>query len=150
MPVVGLKSLHLLPCSLGLLFTSIGAGSVLCALFVLPHARQRLSSNTLTIAANLLVVVVYLLMAFVRQPSIFMLVAALAGVGWTLGASELWVAAQRAIPGWARGRMSAIVIMVSQGAIALGAVVWGFCAQALKLVSRWLSPPLLCHSVYFW
>jgi Transmembrane secretion effector len=26
--------------------------------------------------------------------------------------------------------MSAIVIMVSQGAIALGAVVWGFCAQA--------------------
>jgi len=130
MPVVGLKNLHLLPCSLGLLFTSMGAGSVLCALFVLPYARQRLSSNTLTIAANLLVVVVYLLMAFVRQPSIFMLVAALAGVGWTLGASELWVAGQRAIPGWARGRMSAIVIMVSQGAIALGAVAWGFCAQA--------------------
>ena len=130
MPVVGLKNLHLLPCSLGLLFTSMGAGSVLCALFVLPYARQRLSSNTLTIAANLLVVVVYLLMAFVRQPSIFMLVAALAGVGWTLGASELWVAGQRAIPGWARGRMTAIVIMVSQGAIALGAVAWGFCAQA--------------------
>jgi Transmembrane secretion effector len=69
-------------------------------------------------------------MAFVRQPSIFMSVAALAGVGWTLGASELWVAGQRAIPGWARGRMSAIVIMVSQGAIALGAVLWGFCGQA--------------------
>ena len=54
----------------------------------------------------------------------------LAGVGWTLGASELWVAGQRAIPTWARGRMSAIVIMVSQGAIALGAVVWGYCGQA--------------------
>ena len=133
MPVVGLKELHLQPCSLGLLFTCMGAGSVLGAVFLLPWARQRLSSNTLTILANLLVAVVYLLMAFVRHPSLFMTVAALAGVGWTLGASELWVAGQRAIPGWARGRMSAIIIMVSQGAVALGGVVWGFCAQAAGL-----------------
>jgi len=48
-------------------------------------------------------------MAFVRQPSIFMIVAALAGIGWTLGSSELWVAGQRAIPGWARRRMSALL-----------------------------------------
>jgi MFS family permease len=129
MPVVGLKELHLQPCSLGLLFTCMGVGSVLCAVFLLPWARQRLSSNTLTILANLLVAVVYLLMAFVRQPLIFMTVAALAGVGWTLGASELWVAGQRAIPGWARGRMSALIIMVSQGAVALGGVFWGFCGQ---------------------
>jgi MFS family permease len=129
MPVVGLKELHLLPCSLGLLFTSMGAGSVLGAVFLLPWARLRLSPNALTVFANLLVAVVYLLMAFVRQPSIFMMVAALAGVGWTVGASELWVAGQRAIPSWARGRMSAIVIMVSQGGIALGGVVWGFLSQ---------------------
>jgi MFS family permease len=130
MPVVGLKELHLQPCSLGLLFTSMGAGSVFGAVFVLPWARQRLSSNASTILANLLVALVYLLMAFVRQPPIFMIVAALAGIGWTLGASELWVAGQRAIPGWARGRMSAIVIMVSQGAISLGGVAWGFFSQA--------------------
>jgi MFS family permease len=130
MPVVGLKELHLQPCSLGLLFTSIGAGSVFGAVFLLPRARERLSSNASTILANLLIAAVYLLMAFVRQPSIFMIVAALAGIGWTLGASELWAASQRAIPGWARGRMSATVIMVSQGAIALGGVVWGFSSQA--------------------
>src|SRR4029077_1029375 len=78
MPVVGLKELHLLPCSLGLLFTSMGAGSVLGAVFLLPWVRKRLSSNASTVLANLLVAVVYLLMAFVRQPSIFMMVAALA------------------------------------------------------------------------
>jgi MFS family permease len=128
-PVVGLKLIHLQPCSLGLLFTSMGAGSVLGAVFILPWVRKRLSPNASTISANLLVAVVYLLMAFVRQPSIFMMVAALAGVGWTVGASELWVVGQRAIPSWARGRMSAIVIMVSQGGIALGGVVWGFLSQ---------------------
>jgi len=130
MPVVGLKELHLQPCSLGLLFTSMGVGSVFSAVFVLPRVRKRLSSNASTILANLLVAVVYLLMAFVRQPSIFMIVAALAGLGWTLGASELWVASQRAIPDWARGRMSATVIMVSQGGIAVGGIVWGFSSQA--------------------
>src|SRR5260370_29446501 len=109
MPVVGLKELHLQPCNLGLLFTSMGAGSVFGAVFVLPWARQRLSSTASTVLANVLVAVVYLLMAFVRQPSIFMIVAALAGIGWALGASELWVAGQRAIPGWAQRRMSALL-----------------------------------------
>jgi len=29
------------------------------------------------------------------------------------------------MPSWARGRMNATVIMVSQGAMALGGVIWG-------------------------
>jgi hypothetical protein len=33
------------------------------------------------------------------------------------------------MPSWARGRMNATVIMVSQGAIALGGIVWGFSSQ---------------------
>ena len=67
-------------------------------------------------------------MALVRQADVFFAVAALAGVGWTMSASELWVAAQRAMPSWARGRMNATVIMVSQGAMALGGVIWGSAA----------------------
>jgi predicted MFS family arabinose efflux permease len=129
-PVIGLKELRLRPCSLGLLFAAMGAGSVLSAIFVLPWARKRLRSNTLILLGNLLVVLVYVLMAFVRQRELFLVVAALAGAGWTLSASELWVAAQRAMPSWARGRMNATVIMVSQGAIALGSIVWGFSSQA--------------------
>ena len=130
MPVIGLKELRLQPCSLGLLFTSMGAGSVFSAIFVLPRAREKLSSNTLIVLGNLLVAVVYVLMALVRQRELFLVVAALAGAGWTLSASELWVAAQRAMPSWARGRMNATVIMLSQGAIALGGIVWGFSSQA--------------------
>ena len=67
-------------------------------------------------------------MAMVCQTEVFFLIAALAGVGWTLSASELWVAAQRAMPSWARGRMNATVIMISQGAMALGGVIWGSAA----------------------
>jgi MFS family permease len=128
MPVVGLKVLYLSPSSLGLLLTSMSAGSVIAAVVIIPWLRARCCPNTLTILANLLVLLVYLLMAVVRQTEPFFLFAALAGVGWTLSAAELWVAAQRAIPGWARGRMNATVIMVSQGAMAFGGVIWGYAA----------------------
>jgi MFS family permease len=125
MPVVGLNVLHLSSSNLGLLFTSMGAGSVVGAVFIVPWLRVRCSPDCLILLANLLLALVYVLMALVRHTEVFFVVAALAGVGWTMSASELWVAAQRAIPSWARGRMNATVIMVSQGAMALGGVIWG-------------------------
>src|SRR5260370_37631700 len=92
LPVVGLKQLGLDSSKLGLLFTSMGVGSVVGAVVVIPRARAKFSANTLTILANLLLAFVFLLMAFVRDPNLFMGVAALAGLGWTFTASELWVA----------------------------------------------------------
>jgi MFS family permease len=153
-PVIGLKSLHLSASQLGLLFTSQGIGSVAGAVVIIPWLRARYSSNHLIVLANALVAIVYVLMAFVRQPWLFFLVAAMAGVGWTLSASELWVAAQRAMPSWVRGRMSATIMMVSQGAMAIGGIIWGsavttagpayslLAAAALLLVSLVLAGPL--------
>jgi MFS family permease len=125
LPVVGLKKLHLSPSNLGLLFTSMGIGSVIAAVIILPWARAKFSPNTLTRLAAVVGSIVSVLMAFVREEPLFLLVAAVAGIAWTVSAAELWVAAQRAMPGWARGRMNATVIMVSQGAMALGGILWG-------------------------
>jgi MFS family permease len=128
MPVVGLNVLHFSSSNLGLLFTSMGAGSVLGVVLLIPWLRASLLPDSLTLVANLLLVVVYVLMALVRQTEIFFVVAALAGVGWTMSASELWVAAQRAVPDSVRGRMNATIIMISQGAMALGGLIWGSAA----------------------
>jgi hypothetical protein len=43
LPVVGLKELHVSPSNLGLLFASMGIGSVLAAVLILPWARARRS-----------------------------------------------------------------------------------------------------------
>ncbi len=98
------------------------------ALFVTAWLRARFSPDSVTLSANLLIVFAYMLMAFVRQPELFFAVAALADVGWTLSASELWVAAQHAMPSRARGRMNATVIMISQGAMVVGGLIWSFAA----------------------
>jgi len=129
LPVIGLKELHIDAADLGLLYTSMGAGSVITAAFILPLGRAHCSPNTLTRMAGYLLALVILLMAFVRQTQLLLVVAAFAGVAWTSTANELWVVGQRAMPGWARGRMNATIIMLSQGAMALGGVIYGTTAQ---------------------
>ena len=138
LPVVGLQELHLDPANLGYLFTSMGVGSVVGAVFVIPWARARFSPETLTNYANLLLVLNLFLMANVHRPHFFLLVAAIAGAGWTLSSSELWIAGQRAMPDWARGRMNATIIMISQAATALGGAIWGAAAAKSGVVPTFL------------
>jgi MFS family permease len=142
LPVVGLRVLKLDSAGLGFLYTSMGIGSVAAAVFLIPHARTRFSANTLTIVANLLLVVVFVLMALVSEIRVFWVIAALAGVGWTFTATELWVAGQRAMPNWARGRMNATHLMVSQGGIALGGLIWGGLAATLGVQFALLAAAL--------
>jgi len=139
MPVVGLEELHLEPANLGFLFTSMAIGSVIASIFLIPWARSRFSPQRLTTYANASLIVVCLLMATVRWTKMFLVVAALAGIGWTLYSTELWIAGQRAMPEWARGRMNATIIMVSQAATALGSLVWGLSAANIGVVSTFLT-----------
>src|SRR5258705_2764375 len=139
MPVVGLKELHLKASHLGYLFTSMAVGSVISGAFIIPWARAKYSPQRITTFANLILLFDFCLMAFVHRPYVFLVVAALGGMGWTLSASELWVASQRAMPDWARGRMNATMVMVAQAATALGGVIWGLAAHHAGVVPTFLG-----------
>jgi hypothetical protein len=141
--VVALQHLKLQAAQLGVVFTSLGLGSLLGATVVLPYARARATPNMLTILADLILVTVFVLMAGVRDITLFPIVAILAGISWTVTASELWVAGQRAMPDWARGRMNAVHMMVSQGGIALGGVLWGWSATAFGVEKALLGGAIL-------
>ena len=69
--------------------------------------------------------VVLIAMVFIRHPPALMVCATLAGVAWAVAGSELWLAGQRVMPGWVRGRMNAFQIMLGQGGIGLGAILLG-------------------------
>ena len=128
LPVISLKALHQGAANLGLTFASMGLGSLAGAVFILQPARNKLKPNEMTILGGITLAVVYVLMAVIRHPQLFLLVAALAGVAWTISASELWVAGQRVVPDWIRGRMNATQIMVSQAGMSL-ADCSGACSQ---------------------
>jgi MFS family permease len=139
MPVIGLTELHLPAPHLGFLFTSMAVGSVISGSFIIPWARARYSPQHITTFADLVLLLTFCLMVLVHRPFVFLVVAALGGMGWTLSASELWVASQRAMPDWARGRMNATMTMVAQGATALGGIIWGLAAHHAGVVPTFLG-----------
>lgn len=139
MPVIGLRELHLEASRLGFLFAAMAVGSVFSGIVILPWARARYSPQQITTGANIVLVFDSLLTVLVHQPYVFLGLAALAGMGWTVSASELWIASQRAMPDWARGRMSAAMTMVSQGATALGGAIWGLAANHFGIVPTFVG-----------
>ena len=124
LPVIAIRECACSGAQLGLIFACVGVGSLAGAVFALPYLRQRVSTNAITSISMAIMVVVLLSMAFIRQIPALMVSTTLAGVAWALAGSELWVAGQRVMPGWVRGRMNAFLIMLGQGSIALGAVLW--------------------------
>jgi MFS family permease len=128
-PVLLLKELRLDASSLGLVFASMGVGSVISAIFVIPWLRSLFATDALMIIAQVTLAGVYILMAMVHHCLYCLVPMALAGASWTLAASELWVIAQRSIPNALRGRISALMMVLSQGAMTVGAIVWGVGAQ---------------------
>jgi hypothetical protein len=67
MPVVLLKELRLDGSSLGLVFASMGVGSVVGATFVIPWLRSRFATEHLMLIAQIILAGVYLLMAMVHH-----------------------------------------------------------------------------------
>ncbi|HEX6566400.1 MAG TPA: MFS transporter [Chthoniobacterales bacterium] len=143
LPVVGLKALHFDSLHLGFVFTAMGVGSLTGAIVILEPARKRLKPNQMTVLTGVVLAVSYGLMAVVRNPQIFLLVAAIGGAAWTISASELWVAGQRVIPDWIRGRLNATHMMVSQGGVALAGIVWGTLATTLSIQWALISASIL-------
>src|SRR5258707_754522 len=137
------KELRLDASSLGLVFASMGVGSVISAIFVIPWLRSRFATDTLMIIAQVTLAGVYILMAMVHHCLYCLVPMALAGAGWTLAASELWVIAQRSIPNSLRGRISALMMVLSQGAMTLGGVVWGVSAELTGTRVGLLAPASL-------
>jgi predicted MFS family arabinose efflux permease len=101
----------------------LGIGSASAAVLILPRLKKYFPGEIL-ILSNVFIAVVYVLFCLIHEKSFFLLTASLAGAGWTISASELWARGQSAIPDWARGRLTATMITVCQGATALGALVW--------------------------
>ena len=124
LPIIALRACACSASQLGLIFACVGAGSLGGAMFVLPFLRKRFSANAIVSISVAILLVVYLAMAFTQEVPPLMVSTTLAGVAWSLAGAELWVAGQRVMPSWVRGRMNAFLIMLGQGGMALGAILW--------------------------
>jgi predicted MFS family arabinose efflux permease len=132
LPLVARRELGLDALGYGGLLGSMGAGAIAGA-FVLPKVRQRVVVDRLVAGATVVFAVVTLALVSLRELWGLWVVMFAGGVAWIALMSSFNVAAQAAVPPWVRARGLAVYLLVFQGGMAAGSVLWGAVAARLGI-----------------
>jgi MFS family permease len=128
LPLVARRELRLDAAGYGALLGCMGAGAVVGAL-VLKRLRKRVPPNSISIGATALFALATLSLALAPNVWLGGAVMFLAGLAWIGMLTSLNVAAQMASPGWVKARALAVYLLVFQGAMTGGSVLWGSLAS---------------------
>lgn len=112
----------------GISLAVFGAGSVLGAV-LLPRLRALLSEENLVSVALAASSLALLATGRLRSLGALFPVMLLGGAGWMIFISLMNTMVQQLAPAWVRARVLAVFLLVFQGSLALGSVVWGAVAQ---------------------
>ena len=121
----------------GVMVGCIGVGAVTGAL-LLPRLRQRFGLDGLVVTGTCGTLVTLLSYALVPVPALALLTSLLAGASWIAALSTLNVAAQLAVPDFARARGMALYTAVFYGCLAGGSMGWGQIADHLGVTTTLL------------
>jgi len=128
LPLLGRRELGLDALGYGIILGFWGIGG-LAGAFILPKVRQKASIDHLVAGASVLMGVMMLLLASLRNFSLVCGVMLLVGIASLTVMVSLSVSAQTAVPTWVRARAIATQMLVFQGCMALGSLLWGAIAQ---------------------
>jgi MFS family permease len=138
------RNLELSSGTYGVMLSWLGAGAVSGAL-VLGRATKRLSVNKRVLIAIGLFAGVNTALALVRSVVWLYPVMYLSGIAWILIMTSFNVSVQLNLPKWVQARALSIYLLVFQGGMALGSIVWGSLADrygvstALLGAAGWLA-----------
>lgn len=122
----------------GILLGAVGAGAIGGAV-LLPRLRQRLNADGLVLVAAVITAVVMALLSLAPPQWLAVLLLLALGAGWIIALTSLNGAAQGVLPNWVRGRGLAIYLMVFNGAMAAGSLLWGLIAQEIGVAATLLA-----------
>jgi len=124
LPLVARQLFGLGAVGYGLLLGCLGLGAVAGA-SVLPALRRRLPVDRLMAAAAATFALSSATLAVVHQPVVAGIVLLAGGAAWMATMSTINIAAQTSVSAWVRARALSVSLLVIQGSMALGALLWG-------------------------
>lgn len=128
LPLLGRQELKLDALGYGIILGFWGIGG-LSGAFILPKLRERFSIDQLVAWSSLLMGAMMLMLAYSRNLYMVWGVMMLVGISSLSVMVSLNVAAQTAVPTWVRARALAVQLLVFQGCMSLGSLLWGSVAQ---------------------
>ena len=132
LPLVAKVELHRESTGYGVLLGCLGAGSILGALMQ-HRLRQLFPLETMVTAAVATFGALSILLAYLTSYVAVALALIVTGTCWMTVNSTLTTVTQISVPAWVRARTLAVYLLVFQGAMAVGSVIWGAVATRLGL-----------------
>jgi MFS family permease len=132
LPLIAKIELHRDSSGFGLLLGCLGAGSIFAAIMI-GRLRQLLAPDAIATYGTVLFGLVSIALAYLSSFGAVAAVLLAGGVAWMSVNSTLNTAAQTSLPAWVRARGLGVYLLVFQGAMAVGSVIWGAIADRLGL-----------------
>ncbi len=126
--VVAKNDLHHGALGYGILNGSLGLGAVISATQV-PRLRRRFSADRLLAVGSLYQAFTLVMLAFIPNPWVIIPVLIVSGAAWTATMSTINTSVQLSVPPWVTARALGTYLMMFQGGMALGSILWGFVAE---------------------
>jgi predicted MFS family arabinose efflux permease len=126
----------------GTLLGSLGVGAVAGGI-ALGRIRRYVALNTLASGASVLFGISTLIAAHVQYIAPVCLSLLAGGAAWITFNSTVSSAFQAALPAWVRARALAVFLLAFQGSMALGALIWGLCADQFGVARTLTTAALL-------
>ena len=138
LPVLARHELGLDSIKYGILFGCLGAGAVLGAV-ILPKLRSRISTDSLAGSGTILFAAATAALVEARHFGLLCVIMFGGGVAWFTLMASFIVTTQNVVPSWVRARALALYLLIFQGGMAAGGILWGVVTEHAGITVALLS-----------
>src|SRR5919198_4348887 len=133
LPLLAKRQLALDSTGFGLLLGSFGMGAIVGGIVILPRLRSKASVESLITGSIALLAIVTFTMGYVQDFVILCIVMGLGGAAYITIISKFYTIGIKSAPKWIGARVLAVYLLVLNGGLVVGSVIWGTVANVFGI-----------------
>jgi Transmembrane secretion effector len=133
LPLLAKRELGLDSTGFGLLLGSFGMAAIVGGIVILPRLFPKASVESLITGSIALLAVVTFSIGYARDFGILCLVMGLGGAAYITILSKLYIIGMKSAPRWNGARVLAIYLLILNGGLVVGSVIWGTVASVFGI-----------------
>src|ERR671911_1313203 len=133
LPLLAKHDLGLDSTGFGLLLGSFGMGAIIGGIVILPRLQPKASVESLITGSIALLAIVTFTMGYARDFVILCIVMGIGGAGYITILSKFYTIGIKSAPKWIGARVLAVYLLVLNGGLVIGSVIWGTVASVFGI-----------------
>ena len=133
LPLLAKRELGLDSTGFGLLLGSFGMGAIVGGIVMLPRLRSKVSVESLITGSIALLAIVTFIVGYVQDFVILCIAMGLGGAAYITIISKFYTIGIKSAPKWIGARVLAVYLLVLNGGLVVGSIIWGIVANVFGI-----------------